>query len=413
MKKILYAILILSGVISINGAKRCNGLEKLCDRPYNQVSYPGVHNLARQNAYNFIDIKNQSVKAETMLRAGIRFFKLPIHKHNGKAFICHGVSNRTANGIIQACKKHFNKLPKQLSWLSAIPMNVCNHIANNMKSKPCILDDSSLQLSSFIKILKTFLNTHPNEIVTLLLEDYTKDYGSIDKAFAPLHTQMHTQDVNSSWPTLGQMIDTNQRLVVFVDRNWKGPGSKFLNQGDFIFESDWDTKSVDKLKNSISIIKRGHSNFDQRNTKPKNKLWLMWNMVTPQTGGSLTAAKQVNRIQLLINRWKKFHSKFETGIPNFVAVDFFEVPLQQVKNQFKSQRPGVIQFTRYVNNSVKRKSITQPTSTTTQPSSSGDHIPGGSTKQPNAPGEIHGGPGTPGKHGTMPSGGEHPSDIPH
>jgi hypothetical protein len=82
-------------------------------------------------------------------------------------------------------------------------------------------------VSDYLKKVKTFLDANPNEVLTLL---FTNPEGldlktvwapafeaaGIDKlAFVP--PTLGTPVKASAWPTLGQMIDSGKRVVVFLD----------------------------------------------------------------------------------------------------------------------------------------------------------------------------------------------------
>lgn len=367
MKNNFFGLLAICCSISLQAAMKCPGSGTLYDRRYNQVSYPGAHNVSTLSKFPFIDIRNQDEAVNKMLNAGIRFMKLPVHRQDNTDFICHGISNSTKKGIVKSCVGYAEKLERgveeklgkffgaKLKKAVGEPIRlVCNEVN---KMKPCSVDNSKLDLKRFTKTLYTFLNTHPHAIVTLLIEDYTGDYQSIHKAFETVRDYMYYPGIedthkkyvtNKAWPRLCEMINSKKRLVVFVDRDWAKsdkPGSLFVRQKDFIFENDWEYKTINDLMKNISIINRGKSNYNNRNNPPKNKLWLMWNMVTPLTGGSLKSAKIANRSSCprgqvcLKRRLAQFKKKFNTGNPNFVAVDFFEHPKQN----------GLFAFVNWVN----------------------------------------------------------------
>jgi hypothetical protein len=82
-------------------------------------------------------------------------------------------------------------------------------------------------LTDYLKLVKTFLDQNPTEVVTLLFTNPDNlslteqwfpafnDSGVADLAFVPPSLPVKRDD----WPTLGDMIDEGKRVVVFMDAN--------------------------------------------------------------------------------------------------------------------------------------------------------------------------------------------------
>ncbi|KAJ8518941.1 hypothetical protein ONZ45_g4017 [Pleurotus djamor] len=80
---------------------------------------------------------------------------------------------------------------------------------------------------SYLRIVKSFLDTHPNEVLTLLFtnpegitvagpwKDVFTNAGLDDLVFAPPASNIPIR--RDDWPTLGSMIESGKRLVVFFD----------------------------------------------------------------------------------------------------------------------------------------------------------------------------------------------------
>ncbi len=66
--------------------------------------------------------------------------------------------------------------------------------------------------------VRDFLDDNPDDVVTLVVEDET----SVDDTVAVLREVgldrfVYTHDPGDDWPTLGELVDTSQRLVVFAE----------------------------------------------------------------------------------------------------------------------------------------------------------------------------------------------------
>lgn len=151
----------------------CNGHAELCDRQYSNLTYIGAHDSP------FVGngmADNQNVTIEEQLAMGVRFLQGQTHNNNGTIQMCH---------------------------------------------TSCSLRDAG-PFEEMLVPIKAFLDTNPTEVITLLLtnpdaftgSDFDavfKGVGLDEYAFAPVRKL----EVNQ-WPTLREMIDKGNRLVVFM-----------------------------------------------------------------------------------------------------------------------------------------------------------------------------------------------------
>jgi hypothetical protein len=154
----------------------CNGYTTLCDRQYSNVTFVGSHDSA---FVGYLPTENQHWSVATQLNNGVRFLQAQTHVLNGALELCH---------------------------------------------TSCLEEDAG-SLKNYLSTVKSFLDTNPNEVVTLLLvngdfqsptlfDSTFKDVGLHTYAFVP-STSPNTLPIDS-WPTLGEMISAGQRLVVFL-----------------------------------------------------------------------------------------------------------------------------------------------------------------------------------------------------
>ncbi|KAI1773412.1 PLC-like phosphodiesterase [Hypoxylon cercidicola] len=157
-------------------AADCNGHAELCDRVYSNVTFAGAHNSP------FVGIgpsDNQFTSPTDQLNQGVRFLQAQTHDKDGVIEMCH---------------------------------------------TSCILKDAGT-LESYLGEIKTWVDGNPNEVVTLLITnpdaiDITK-YGDTFKSTG-LESYVFTPGAQlslSEWPTLGNMISSGKRVVVFMDYN--------------------------------------------------------------------------------------------------------------------------------------------------------------------------------------------------
>ena len=152
----------------------CNGFTELCGRKYSDITFAASHTAA------FVGrgpSHNQFEYPEAGMDMGMRYFTTQVHIKDGEIRQCH-------------------------------------------------TDCALLNVGAFSEIvvsLKTWLDNHPREVVTLLvgngddnilIEEFKpvfEEAGAVDMVFAP-GSSLGLGD----WPTLGELIDSGKRLIVFM-----------------------------------------------------------------------------------------------------------------------------------------------------------------------------------------------------
>ncbi|KAI0206732.1 PLC-like phosphodiesterase [Astrocystis sublimbata] len=179
-------------------AADCNGKAEYCDRKYSQVTFAGSHNSG------FVGIgpsDNQLTSVTAQLDQGIRFMTTQTHDKDGAIQMCH-----------TSC-----------DLLNAGP------------------------LQDYLNTVKTWVDGHPDDVVTLLItnqdaiditkfDDAFKSAGLDSLAFVP-SGQLGLDD----WPTLGDMISSGNRVVVFMDYNSDTSKVPYiLDEFAYYFETPFD-----------------------------------------------------------------------------------------------------------------------------------------------------------------------------
>lgn len=151
----------------------CNGHAELCARRYSNITLVGSHDSA------FVGTgvaDNQETDVAAQLAQGVRFLQAQTHLDNNTIKLCHTL---------------------------------------------CALEDAG-PLEAYLGGVKAFLDANPREVVTLLITNQDGLPGAtFDAVFRAAGIQGYgfapgTNLTLDQWPTLGQMIDNGQRLVVFM-----------------------------------------------------------------------------------------------------------------------------------------------------------------------------------------------------
>lgn len=351
MKKYLLVIVlvIFSGIPVFGIEKIVNGSKTLWNKRYNEAAYAATHNGSSHMA---CPVQNQDMPIAQQLKCGIRATKVHVWNTKGPQgetvpYVCHGITQDLFEGpyldqVVDKVPSLFRgwarDVLKQMEPVNELVRDAFKAAYGDGK-KPgviqfnhCIFDPSRKQLAGILTDVKVFLDANPNEVFTLILEDHTKDLAKIALDFqnGGLLPYLHVQDISRPWPTLGNMVESNKRLVVLLHGDESLDYSKYPwmhNMWHFAWDTEWNFSDISSLKDvSKDIVpKRGQKTFADRMNGPKNKLFVVHHFVTPSTGGCKKSAKKVNHKSFLTARVNRLRD-FTGQIPNFIQVDFFQYP---------------------------------------------------------------------------------------
>lgn len=158
----------------------CNGRAELCSRKYSDVTFVGAHDSP---FVGDLLTQNQNIAVTDQLDLGVRYLQGQTHK----------------------------------SLLDPNVLELCH--------TSCIEEDAG-SLSDFLKTVVSWLSDHPQEVVTLLLtngdnvdvalfDNAFKDAKALDLVYTPTNGDAAPSKLDS-WPSLGDLIDSGKRLVVFL-----------------------------------------------------------------------------------------------------------------------------------------------------------------------------------------------------
>jgi hypothetical protein len=162
-----------------------------------------------------------------------------------------------------------------------------------------------------LETIRDFLVMHPGEIVILIIQDEGVTPADVADCFerSGLARFVYTGPAAKPWPTLGELVDTNQRVVVMAENRVDSIPWYHLST-DVCQETPYGFKTPEEFSNRPN---RGGT---------KGSLLLMnhWIETTPTPLPS--NAEIVNAYDFLLKR--ALACKRERGMmPNLVAVDFY------------------------------------------------------------------------------------------
>ena len=162
--------------------RACNGHAELCDRRYDAISFPAAHNAHSAREYGYTGTANQISGFQKQLDDGVRVFLIDVYTDGDTGTVfCHGT---------------------------------------------CALAETS-HLEG-LRIFKAFLDEHPNEVITFIYEDHVDASLLVqDLETSGLDALVFAHKIGARWPTLGEMIDANTRLLVTAET--AGPPPAWLH----------------------------------------------------------------------------------------------------------------------------------------------------------------------------------------
>ena len=265
MKRTIYILSLLVVSLQVSYAQ-CNGSIDLCSKQYNEVAYLTTHNAFNSDE-DGLSFPNQTYNIASQLNDGVRGLMIDVYDYFGTPTAYHSTF-----------------------LLGTIP------------------------LSDIFNDIKTFLDNNSNEIVTIILECYVTANDIEDEINqSGLSNYLYTQ--NTVWPTLQNMINNDNRLVIFSDVD---DASSSQNWHHYVWEYAVETHySVGNINDFTCDFNRGD---------PLNDLFIFNHFVADATlgYGLYNESNDVNANPFFINRAQNCQTQ-TNKFPNFVTVDYYEL----------------------------------------------------------------------------------------
>lgn len=272
--------------------RSCNGHAELCNRRYDQVAFTESHNAMSSSDLGWFGA-NQDVPMTEQLADGVRVLHIDTRYWETPDVTASFAATLPPDvqGVVLAAAAASNPVRPGL-WL-------CHVLCRLGATK---FDTGLREISDFVR-------SNPNEVVTLDLEDKT---SAADTAAAiqrsGLGPYLYTpRDPRQPWPTLGQMIDSGRRVVVFAENHggtprWYAPLYRYAMETPYTFTS----ASQFSCKKNRGGTGKG--------------LFVLNNFIT-RAAPSRNDAAVVNGSTALVDRARRCAAQ-RNHVVNFVNVDF-------------------------------------------------------------------------------------------
>jgi hypothetical protein len=257
----------------------CNGHAELCSRSFGNVTFVGAHD---SYAIGNTLASNQDQSITTQLDDGIRMLQMQAHNESGIIKLCH---------------------------------------------TSCSLYDGGT-LEDYLKTVKSWLDANPNEVLSLLIVNIDNmppsSFGAVFQSvgldsvsFKPPTASL----ARTAWPTLGELIDANTRLLTFLDNGAD------LTQVPYLideFTNIWET--------AFNVI---DPNFDCNINRTKasdtsTQMFLINHFLDKILVGVPVPATDKLNVTNAVSGFGSLGAQVDTCVasqgrpPNFMLVDFYE-----------------------------------------------------------------------------------------
>jgi hypothetical protein len=319
------SILVIAGGIALgvrgpatygeSNITACNGYAELCDRPVNEVAFAATHNaMSGADQPNWFRAEHRyGIPAQ--LRFGIRgflidtWYGLPSGSRVASDFDRAPDDSALAEafaGYPDDARQAFLRLRGRLGF------------TGQRSSRPFLChvfcEAGATDLVKGLGWFRQFLERNPGEVLILDIEDYINP-DDLRRAFASsgLLPYVYRPAPDQPWPTLGEMIDAGERVIVMTEhRNGDIPWILPAYRG-YLEETPY--KFTRKTIANPFISCRPHRGGTSRPFFLLNN-WIESAVPSPDD------AKKVNTYDALLSR--ALTCQRERGhIPNLVAVDFY------------------------------------------------------------------------------------------
>ena len=300
-----------------SGVPACNGESSLCDVPVNLAMFAGSHNSMSSPLYPGWLFAEQTSTLTGQLDAGIRALLIDTHYGIPSTARLPGsettvvITDRAAELASPPGESYDPAIAERAQQIAA---NAPVAAATERKIYLChnFCEMGSASFTDQMSAVRTWLETHPDQVVMMIVEDHTTpaDTAAALEA-AGIADRAWTLDPAAPVPTMGELVESGRNLLVFAENG--GPGSPDWYQPAYQWfqETPYAWKSVDAMN-------CGPNRGADGNTFMLINHWVGYSPPDPGKAGSLVNTSEVlqRRIEQCIT---------ERGVwPNIVAVDFAE-----------------------------------------------------------------------------------------
>ena len=299
-------------VLAASPQGTCNGYAVLCDRQYDRVAYAATHNSMAAADEPGWYLAEQPDGLVGQLNAGVRALLFDTWL---------GRTTQRANVVTTTGAAHNRALAELNNTWGAQTVASALRVRNLLGLTPTgppepymchgLCEFGSTLWEPAMEDVRKWMDANPREVITFIIQDEGVTPEQTAQVFqkAGLLPYVYTQREGEPWPTLGQMIKSGKRLVVFMENEsggteypWQMPGFTWMQDTPFHYTSADQFSCADfrgSSNSSLFLLNHWLSNYLTR----------------------VTDSAAVNSDSVLGARVSQCER--ERRFPNFVAVNFY------------------------------------------------------------------------------------------
>lgn len=288
----------------------CNGHPELCGRRLNEVAFAATHNSMGSADIADWMFPNQERGIRRQLDDGIRGFLIDVH---------YGVPmGKRVKTLLEDEKADMEKYEETLGKDGVdAAMRIRDRMVGeetgerNVYLAHGFCELGCTRLVSALQDMNEFLVSHPGEVVMIIVQDEGVTPSDVAQCFeeSGLLELVYKGSIAAPWPTLGELVAMDQRVLVFAEHN--AEGVEWYHQAYEVFqETPYGFKTPAEFSNKPN---RGGTS---------GALLLMNHWIETTPTPLPRNAEVVNAYDFLYKRAHRLRRE-RRMIPNLVAVDFY------------------------------------------------------------------------------------------
>jgi len=285
----------------------CNGHELLCDRPLDQLTFPGTHNSMAAASERGWYFPSQRYGIAQQLRDGVRALLIDTY---------YGI--RSPQGILTVIDPATRR-PQLVAEHGEEVVAAAERLATRLaaEGEPEIFlchsfcELGATPLAAVLIDLRDFLDAHPGEFIVMIVQDATSPEDTV-RAFelADLAGRAYAHTAGDPWPTLGELLAEGKQLLVLAEE--QAGAAEWYQPAYALFQ-----------ETALSAAEPAELGCAPGRGGADAPLFLMnhWVFERPPV---LARALEVNSLRMITERSREcVDTRGRT--PNIVAVDFYDV----------------------------------------------------------------------------------------
>jgi hypothetical protein len=292
---------------------RCNGHAALCDRRVDQVAFLGTHNAMAAADEPGWFFAAQDVGISRQLGDGVRALMIDTH---------YGIG--TPRGVATQLAPENSKRAKLVAEIGERAVATAERVGRRIGRNPkgtrqlflchTLCEIGATRALDALQAVHRFMIRHPEEVVVLSIQDETSaaDTAKVIRD-SGLADEVYLGDAGPPWPTLRELIDRDERVIVLAE-NRAGGAPWIHHQPAVVQETPFLFRSIGALEAPASC--------EPNRGGTTGSLLLINHWVDTSPAPRVTIARRVNAHDFLAGRVARCRQR-RGMLPNVLAVDFY------------------------------------------------------------------------------------------